>query len=369
MMSRNTGARRPAPKAITINEIAREAGVSTATVSRVFNQPSKVKSRTREKVLAVIERHHYVAHGLAGGLASRRSRLLGLVIPTVTNSIYASSTQAIHHAAQRAGYTVLVGVSDFSEEREAELIHQLMSRRVEGLILTGERRAMTVYEKITRNHCPFVITWKLTRSRDRPSVSFDNHKAARGAVEHLLKLGHRRIGLVCGRTDLNDRALQRKLAFEDALRDAGIEPDRELIFERSFEFVEGRAAMHQMLQLERPPSAVFCANDIQAIGVLSECRDAGIAVPEQMSVVGFDDLPIAQYITPTLTTVRVPAHEMGESAATRLIAAIEKGEPVLSLELLTDLVIRETTAAYQPSRISQGRTATRLARRTPARLA
>jgi LacI family transcriptional regulator len=330
-------------KAITINEIAREAGVSTATVSRVFNEPAKVKKQTRERVSAVIERHHYVSHGLAGGLASRRSRFLGLVIPTVTNSIYASSTQAVHHAAQRTGYTVLVGVSDFSEEREAELIHQLVSRRVEGLILTGEQRSPAVYEKIIRNHCPFVITWKLTHSREHPSVSFDNIKATRAAVDHLLGLGHRRVGLICGRTHLNDRALQRKTAFEQALRDFGIEPDPELIFERSFEFVEGRAAMHRMLQLRQPPTGVFCANDIQAIGALSECRDAGVSVPSDLSIVGFDDLPIAQYITPRLTTVRVPAQEMGDRATMRLIAAIETGDPVLPLELLTDLVIRETT--------------------------
>src|SRR6476646_11404883 len=127
-MSRKKGSQRAMPrKAITINEIPRESGVSTATVSRVFNDPAKVKRQTRERVSAVIDRHHYVSHGLAGGLASRRSRLLGLVIPTVTNSIYASSKQAVHHAAQRAGYTVLVAVSDFSEQREAELIHQLMS--------------------------------------------------------------------------------------------------------------------------------------------------------------------------------------------------------------------------------------------------
>jgi LacI family transcriptional regulator len=350
-MLRQKGPRRPMPpKAITINEIAREAGVSTATVSRVFNQPAKVKKQTRERVSAVIDRHHYVSHGLAGGLASRRSRFLGLVIPTVTNSIYASSTQAVHHAAQRAGYTVLVGVSDFSEEREAALIHQLVSRRVEGLILTGEQRSPAVYEKIVRNHCPFVITWKLTHSREHPSVSFDNIKATRAAVDHLLGLGHRRIGLICGRTDLNDRALQRKTAFEQALRDFGIEPDPELIFERSFEFVEGRAAMHRMLQLGQPPTGVFCANDIQAIGALSECRDAGVSVPTDMSIVGFDDLPIAQYITPRLTTVRVPAQEMGDSATIRLIAAIENGEPVLPLELLTDLVIRETTG---PCRVRQ----------------
>jgi len=330
---------------ITINEIAREADVSIATVSRFFNQPSKVKGHTRERVSAVIERHHYVSHGLAGGLASRRSRLLGLVIPTVTNSIYASSTQAIHHAAQEAGYTVLVGVSDFSAAREAELIHQLISRRVEGLILTGEQRAPATYEKIVRNHCPFVITWKRSTSRDHPSVSFDNVKATRTVIDHLLGLGHRRIGFACGRTDLNDRALQRRTTFERRLKDVGIEPDPELIFECSFEFVEGRAAMQRMLQLRRPPTAVFCANDILAIGALSQCREVGLSVPADMAIAGFDDLPIAQYITPMLTTVRVPAHEMGSSAARRLIFAIENGEPVRPLELLTDLVIRESTAA------------------------
>ena len=116
------------------------------------------------------------------------------------------------------------------------------------------------------------------------------------------------------------------------------------MFERVFEFVEGRAAMQRMLQLDRPPTAVFCANDVQAIGALSECRDAGLSVPSDISIVGFDDMPIAQYITPKLTTVRVPAQEMGDSAAKRLIAAIETSAPVLPLELSTDLVIRETTA-------------------------
>ena len=343
-MLRQKGSRRAMPpKAITINEIAREAGVSTATVSRVFNQPAKVKKQTRERVSAVIDRHHYVSHGLAGGLASRRSRFLGLVIPTVTNSIYASSTQAVHHAAQRAGYTVLVGVSDFSEEREAALIHQLVSRRVEGLILTGEQRSPAVYEKIVRNHCPFVITWKLTRSREHPSVSFDNIKATRAAVDHLLGLGHRRIGLICGRTDLNDRALQRKTAFEQALRDVGIEPDPELIFERSFEFVEGRAAMHRMLQLGQPPTAYSAPTTFRPSARFRNAEMRESLFPTDMSIVGFDDLPIAQYITPRLTTVRVPAQEMGDRATMRLIAAIENGEPVLPLELLTDLVIRETT--------------------------
>ena len=344
MSSRNAQSRAAAGAPLTIHEIAKEAGVSTATVSRVFNQPAKVRKETRENVLAVAERNHYVSHGLAGGLASRRSGLIGLVIPTITNSIYASSTQAIQQAAQEAGYTVLIGISEFSEEREAKLIHQLVGRRVEGLILTGERRAPTVYEKIIRNNCPFVITWRMTRALDRPSISFDNVKATRAAVEHLLQLGHRRIGLICGRTQVNDRALDRRMAFEDRLREAGIEPDVNLVYEGDFEFVEGRAAMHRMLLLSDPPTAVFCANDIQAIGAMSECRDDGLSVPRDISIVGFDDLPIAQYITPQLTTIRVPAHQMGQAAAKRVITAIETGRPPLPLELPVDLVIRGSTA-------------------------
>lgn len=367
MSLRKTQRRQIPPKVITIHEIAREAGVSTATVSRVLNQPTKVKKTTREAVLAVAERHYYVSHGLAGGLASRRSRLLGLVIPTVNYSIYSASTEAIQQAAQKAGYTVLVGISDFSEESEADLIHQLVSRRVEGLILTGEKRSQAVYDKIAYNRCPFVITWKHTHSLERPSVSFDNVKATQAAVNHLLSLGHERIGLVCGRTDLNDRALLRKSAFEVTLREAGIEPDPALMFERAFEYVEGRAAMHRMLHLDDPPTAVFCANDIQAIGALSECRDAGLSVPDEISIVGFDDLPIAEYITPKLTTVRVPAQEMGDRAANRLIAAIETSEPVMPLELSTDLVIRETTAINPRKRSRFSSKAPRIVAAAPPR--
>ena len=332
------------PGRSTIHDIAREAGVSTATVSRVFNQPEKVSARTRDRVEAVIARHHYVSDGLARSLASKRSRTLGLVIPTIMNSIYASSTQAIQQAAQEAGYTVLVGISEFSTEDEALLVHRLLERRVQGMILTGKERDADLYEKIRRNRTPFVITWRVTREAALPSISFDNYQAARSAVSHLISLGHRRIGLICGRTDVNDRALDRRVAFEETMSAAGLDVDPSLIFERSFEFVDGRAAMHRMLAKDRPPTAVFCANDIQAIGAMYECQEAGIRVPEDMSIVGFDDLPIARYVSPQLTTIRVPAAEMGDRAARSIIDAIEAGEEVSPCELGTDLIVRGTTA-------------------------
>lgn len=335
----------------TIRDVARAAGVSTATISRFFNQPEKLSAKTWNRVRSAIDRHHYVADGQAGGLASRRSHTLGLIIPTITNSIYAASTQAIQQTAQEGGYSVLVGVSEFSPNREATLVHRLLERRVEGLILTGAGRNPELHEKISRNDVPFVVTWKSTRGTNLPSISFDNYKAARAAVDHLVALGHRRIGMICGRTEVNDRALDRRRAFEDTLAAHGLEVDPALIFERSFEFVEGRAAMHAMLACRPPPTAVFCANDIQAIGALYECRDADIAIPREMSIIGFDDLPIASYISPPLTTIRVPADEMGVRAARAIIGTIEQGSDVTPCELSTDLVVRGTTA---PPRVRGG---------------
>jgi LacI family transcriptional regulator len=336
---------RPRPGGgVTIHRIAAEAGVSTATVSRALNQPEKVSAEARERIQAAIKRNHFVLDGFAVGLASRRSRTIGLLIPTITNSIYASSTQAVQRVAQQNGYSVLVGVSEFSPAREEVLIQKLLERRVDGLVLTGEARSAAAYEKIRRNGVPFVITWQLTGDPALPSVSFDNRKATFAAVEHLIGLGHRRIGLICGRTDVNDRALARREAFEECLSRHGLPVVVDLIFERDFEFVEGRSAMHAILRHRSRPTAVFCANDIQAIGAMYECQEAGVKVPEQMSIVGFDDLPISQYTHPQLTTVRVPADDMGRRATEMLLAAIDGKPGDQRVELTTDLVVRRSTA-------------------------
>lgn len=339
-------------RARTIREIAREAGVSTATVSRVFNTPERVREDTRQRVLAVIDEHHFVSDRMAGSLASRRSRLLGLVIPTIANSIYAQSTQAIQQAAQEAGYTVLVGISEFSADRDGRLIHEFLERRVEGLVLTGIDREARVYDKITHNGLPFVITWRLARSQGLPSVSFDNHAAAAKAVDYLVSLGHQRIGLICGRTDVNDRARGRRESFEARMADLGLEPDPALIFERDYEFVEARNAMHLALHNPAPPTAVFCASDVLAVGALHECQQAGLDVPGDISIVGFDDMPIAEYVNPQLTTIRVPAVEMGRRAIQELLKAI-RGENIgLGIELPTDLIIRGSTAIARLRTIS-----------------
>lgn len=328
----------------TIKEIAREAGVSTATVSRVLNNPERVRPERRAAVLKVIERHDYVLHGMAGALAGARSMTIGLVIPTITNSIYAASTQAIQRVAQRESYGVLLGVSEFSPDEERRMIRHLVERRVDGLILTGGGRDPASYRLIERHGIPCVVTWRLDPETNLPCVSFDNYAAGRLAMRHLIELGHRRIGLICGRTELNDRALERRKAYEDTLNGAGIAIDPALIFERDFEFIEGRTAMRRMLDDVVPPTAVFAANDIQAIGAVAECRASGLDIPKDMSIMGFDDLPLAEFTFPKLTTIRVPAQRMGHVAATRLLEMIRGQSKPASEVLPVELILRESTA-------------------------
>ena len=338
----------PSSTQLTIKDIALEAGVSTATVSRVLNTPARVSKRRREAVLAIIERHDYVSHGMAGALAGARSKTIGVVIPTITNSIYAASTQAIQRVAQREHFGVLLGVSEFAPDEERRVIRHLIERRVDGLILTGGGRDPAIYRLIDRHKIPCVVTWRLDAAANCPCVAFDNYEAARLAMKHLHERGHRRIGLICGRTDVNDRALERRKAYEDALTEQGIDLDPSIVFERDFEFAEGRTAMRQMLHGALPPTAVFAANDIQAIGALAECRSAGIAVPEEMSIIGFDDLPLAEFTEPQLTTIRVPGQKMGHIAATRLLEMINGSSSVVSEVLPVELILRKSTALRGP---------------------
>jgi LacI family transcriptional regulator len=335
--------RRSLQSRATIRDIAMEAGVSTATVSRVINSPQRVSPSRREAVQQVMARHDYVMHGMAGALARAKSVTIGLVIPTITNSIYAAFTHAIQKVAQQNNYSVLLGVSDFDPAGEDRLIRRLIERRVDGLILTGGDRDPSIYRALERNGIPFVMTWRLAQAVDCPCVAFDNYGAGRLAMKHLTDLGHRRIGLICGRTAVNDRALERRRAYEDALAGLGVAFDSSLIFERDFEFIEGQTAMRRMLRLAEPPTAVFAANDIQAIGAISACRDAGVQVPRDLSIIGFDDLPVAEFSNPKLTTIHVPGDRMGHLAAMRIFEMIN-GTPSSCSEVLgVELVVREST--------------------------
>jgi LacI family transcriptional regulator len=327
----------------TLRRIAHESGVSVATVSRALRRPETVSPQTRARILALVRRYRYVPDALATSLFSRRTGLVGLVVPTISNSIYAAFTEAVQQRLQDAGRKLLIANTNYSAELEGQIIHKLVENRVEGVILTGYQRDAALYELMRHYRIPFVVTWSTSPDPSVPAISFDNRAAAADATQALIELGHRRIGLICGMSGVNDRAAQRLEAYRAVLARNRIRFDPALVAERPFEVPEGSAAAEAMMQLARPPSALFCANDIQALGAMFACQRLGLSIPRDVSIMGFDDLPTARYVNPPLSTVHVPAQEMGQAAADALVAAADKGLPIASCQIEARVILRDST--------------------------
>lgn len=334
-----------ADQPVTLRQIAREAGVSVATVSRALRRPDAVSAETRERILALVTQHRYVPDALAASFASRRTGLVGLIVPTISNSIYAAFTEAVQNRLQAAGRKLLIANTNYSATLESEIVHKLVENRVEGVILTGFKRDRVLYELLRHYRIPFVVTWSTSEDPAIPAISFDNFAAAKAATKALVELGHRRIGLICGESSVNDRAYQRISGFRAGLECAGIPFDPALVAERPFEVAEGAAAAETLMTSGQPPTALFCANDIQALGALFACQRLGLVVPRDVSIIGFDDLPMTRIANPPLATVRVPAQEMGEAAAEALVRATDMGELIQSRALEARVIARASIAA------------------------
>ncbi len=329
----------------TVTDVAREAGVSSATVSRVLNRPYLVHESTRERVLKAMEACGYVTNALARGLSSRRTFTVGIIIPTITNPIFASSTGGAQEVFQHHGYTLFMGATDYDRDQEARLIRSFMEQQVDGLILTGYERDPGLYEDLSRRNFPFIVTWTIVEDGRVPFIGFDNHRSAYRMTDYLADLGHQRIGMICGEPTKSDRARQRLEGYRHCLEDRGIPFPQELVIKRPYTFLDGKEAVWRMLALSPPPTAIFCANDILAIGAVHGIQEHGLDVPGDISVAGFDDLGFASYISPPLTTVRVPAREMGQRSAEALLEAIREGSLVAAHYVLdTDIIIRRSTA-------------------------
>ena len=240
---------------------------------------------------------------------------------------------------------LLIANANYSATLESEIVPKLVESRVEGVIFTGCRRDQVLYELLRHYRIPFVVTWSTSDDPSIPAISFDNFAAAKAATNALIGLGHRRIGLVCGVSAVNDRAQQRIAGFRAGLEEAAIVFDPALIAERPFEVAEGAAAAEAIMGNPHPPTALFCANDIQALGALFACQRLGFAVPRDVSIIGFDDLPMTRMANPPLATVHVPAQEMGEAAAGALVRAVDLGEPIHSRALDAMVVVRDSIAA------------------------
>lgn len=329
-----------ARSAPTLEDVAKAAGVSTATVSRCLNTPDRVVEATREKVMAAVETLGYAPNFAARVMAAKRSNTIGAIIPTMENAIFARGLQAFQEELYRRGYTLIVASSAYKSDIESEQIRTLVSRGADGLLLIGHDRDPALYEFLENQNVPSLVAWTYEAKGARPSVGFDNRKAMKALMSEVWRLGHRRIGVISGITLGNDRARQRLEGIKDALSEAGQSTDTLRIIETTYETDSGGRAFEALMSGDNPPTVVICGNDVLGVGAIARARELGIDVPGQVSITGFDDLELARIVTPSLTTVRVPHRQMGQAAADILIDMVEKQSVGAPVELDTTLELR-----------------------------
>lgn len=303
-----------------------------------------MKPATAARVQVAVQSLGYVAHGAARALASRRTHTIGAVIPTLDNAIFANTVHALQKTLDDAGYTLLLASHEFDTEVEARVTRALVERGVDGLVLLGATHHPSVLPMLDAQQIPYVLTWALDSSGSHPCVGFDNRAAAVRIAQHLLDLGHREFAMISGVTAGNERAAERLEGIRQALaaRGIGLAPGR--VVEKPYTLSAGREGLRELLRGGTRPTAVMCGNDVLAIGALAECHDAGLDVPREISVTGFDDLAVAAVVTPALTTVHFPTAELGSYAAQHLLARLAGRAFEMRTELPVELVVRGSTA-------------------------
>lgn len=328
----------------TLEDVARRAGVSTATVSRCLNEPARVRPATRARVEAVVAELGYTPNFGARALALNRTNTIGAVIPTMESAIFALGLQALEDRLSESGVTLLVATSHYDADREAEQIRALLGRGVDGLVLIGEARPEATYRLLTERGVPFVLVWSYREDCPHPCVGFDNRGAARAMAERVLAAGHRRIAMIAGRTEGNDRASARVEGVRDALMAEGLTLGPGNLVETGYTVEASADAAAALLSGSVPPTVILSGNDVQAAGALKAARAAGFDVPNDLSVVGFDDLELACAVEPELTTVRVPHRRMGRAAADLILRQTGLSGPAGKLRFETSIVERSSLA-------------------------
>ena len=300
---------------VTMQEISRLAGVSPATVSRALHSPHLVRKATRERVTRVMQASDYVYNATAADLSRKRSSTIGVIIPTTRSLVFSTSLLAIQEAAQDNNYTIMAGSSKYDPAAEAALISQFQERRLAGIILTGFLKGQQeLIRRLVRDGMPCIVIWDKLDDPELSYVGFDNFKATYAVTEYLIGLRHRRIGLIIGPYSKVDRVRRRLEGYLAAMQDHGIPHQPAWTIEKEPTLVDGREAMTRLMSMPERPTAVLAASDTLAVGAMAAARDLGLSIPQDVSIAGFDDIDIAAYCNPPLTTVRVPAYEIGRLA-------------------------------------------------------
>lgn len=319
-----------------IRRVAAEAGVSIATVSRVLNNPSRVSLKTRQRVLEVAKALGYRPNGIARGLVTGKSHMVGLVIPDIEGPLYGAMARGVEDVLGPAGLHSMLVSSDRNPAQEAEAINSLLERQVDGLIIVGSGLSEQTLHILQSAHLPWVLLDREAQMVEN-SVVLDNRLGGRLAAEYLVRQGHRHIAHIAG---IRLAGEERLLGFQEGLAGAGLEPFA--IVQGDFSEPGGQQAAQKLLG-QGLPQAIFVANDRMAAGVYRTLRLHQLRIPQDVSVIGFDGAPFGIYLDPPLTTLQQPAREMGRSAAT-LLLELRSGARPQSRIIAPELVERESVA-------------------------
>ncbi|MDR5858059.1 transcriptional regulator CytR [Halomonas eurihalina] len=325
-----------------IRKVAELADVSVATVSRTLKTPDIVSPETRDRVLAAVEKAGYRPNMMAVQFRSQRTRNLVVLVPTIANTFFARVIGGIQEAAQRRGYGILLCNTLGDERTERAYAGMVSTRQADGLI---QLRAYDPFTTLNgQERPPMVNVCEVLDEAPCPTVKLDNRAAARAVTEHLLSLGHHRIGMIKGPRN-SPLTRDRLLGFQDALAAAGLTPDKSLWCPGDFTPPSGHRAAGDLLARTDPPTAIFCENDEMAMGAMRRIKEAGLRVPEDISVAGFDDIAFASYCAPSLTTIAQPAEDFGHEAVSLLLDIIDDRDDAADQHRIMpfELVVREST--------------------------
>lgn len=331
---------------VSIKDIAQAAGVSHPTVSRALRGDRRISAETADRIVTLARKMGYTPSAAARSLVTRRTHTIGVVVTSIADPFVSEVVDGIEAEVAEHDFALILALSRSEPDREISVVRLLSEHRVDGIVVAASRVGALYDEALASLQVPLVLLNNQADAAGAHSVEVDDVRGAHVAIAHLISLGHRRIGFI-GCPDRPRSNARRYQGYLEALRDHG------LLFDESLAVVgptaggdleQGEAAMALLLDLRQPPTAVFCYNDITAIGALRLGHQRGIAVPQQVSLVGFDDVREASLVTPALTTVSQPRYRMGRAAAAMLIALLG-GEVAHDTVIVPQLVIRESTAA------------------------
>jgi len=327
----------------SIKDIARIAHVSHSTVSRALSNSPRVRPETVEKIRRIAEESGYRASAVARSLATRRTNTIGVVVTTIADLFAAGVVSGIEEIAGNHGYSVFLSNSNADPDREVRVVRSFEERRVDGIIVTASRVGALHVPALSRMRVPIVLVNNQHPSEFVHSISIENISASCEATRHLLDLGHRRIAYIGDRNG-SQSDTERFGGYRQALDRAGLPFEPELVVHGDGKPEGGIRAIAQLLASPEPPTAVFCYNDMTALGAIRRIHDAGMRVPADISVIGFDDLSIVQYTEPPLTTIRQPMPQMGRMAMETMLELLAGSKSSHHLRVPGELVVRASTA-------------------------